>query len=162
MKTSMINDKYAYENSLTDMNVSNVWTHYWHILEPLKSCPKYDQTFGHFKFSKNHLMVPKECPKFGHFLDIFWAYHAYLDMLSNLSVRCPKFIKPLDIFLDIFNRIGRILGTFWTYLRLWTYFGHIMDTFGLNVSKMCPSPHRAGAPRLWCKRSPVRISSLAM
>ena len=102
-------------------------------------------------FQKTISWCPKNCPKFGHFLYIFWAYHAYLDMYSNLSVRCPKFIKPLDIFLDIFNRIGRILGTFWTYLRLWTYFGHIMDTFGWNVSKMCPSPHRAGAPKMGLK-----------
>ena len=27
-------------------------------------------------------------------------------------------------------------------------FGHIMDTFGENASKMCLSPHRAPAPAL--------------
>ena len=115
MKTSMINDKYTYENSLTDMNVSNVWTHYGHILEPLKSCPKYDQTFGYFKFSKNHLMVPKECPKFGH----FWTYFGHIMHIWTCFL----------ISLSGVQNLSNIWTSFWTYLTgldvFWAHFGHI-------------------------------------
>ena len=110
------------------------------IFEPLYSCPKHDQTFGHFHFLKIKLKVPKMCQKFGHFMDIFWTYSQYLDMPFVHYTTCQKLEKTLDILLDILNKFGHILGTLWTYKRVWTYFGQIMDTLERYVSKMCPSP----------------------
>ena len=43
---------------------------------------------------------------------------------------------------------GHILGIFWAHRVGWTYFGHIFDTFGPIVSKMCLYLHCAPAPEL--------------
>ena len=42
--------------------------------------------------------------------------------------------------------LSHIMGIFWAHRVGWTYFGHIFDTFGLIVSKMCLYVHRAPAP----------------
>ena len=133
--------------------MSKCWTHFGHILDitlgvktSLLRITKYVQTYGHIYFLKCKIKVSKQCPKFGHIIDRFWTFPACLDKLSSPSSKCPKFIKILDIFLNIFNRVGHVLGTFWAYWRVWTSFGHIMDTFDGLMSKICPSHHCAPAP----------------
>ena len=54
--------------------------------------------------------------------------------------------KHLGIFWTKFTALDIFLDTFLTDFEVWTQFGHIMDIFGELMSKMCPSPYRAGVP----------------
>ena len=92
--------------------------------------------------TKSAQNVSKFRTYYGHILDIFPVFgHAFCSLFYML-----EFGKILEILLDILNQFGHILDILWTYERVWTYFGHNMDTLGSNVSKMCPYHHCAPAP----------------
>ena len=62
-------------------------------------------------------------------------------------------IQNVGHILDIISYFEHLLDIFWTFfakicpnLLVWAHLGHILDTLCENVSKKCPSLHRAGAP----------------
>ena len=65
-------------------------------------------------------------------------------------------VKPkFGCFLDTKRLLEQLMDIIWTHFGLGhildvfkTHLGHFLDTFCQNVSKMCPSPHRAVAPEL--------------
>ena len=91
-------------------------------------------------------MWPKYAQKFGHINGKFWARCCSLDMIHMPWHKCPKKYQVFGHNLGTICMFGHILGIFWAHRVGWTYFGHIFDTFGPIVSKMCLYVHCAPAP----------------
>ena len=89
---------------------------------------------------------PKYAQKFGHINGKFWARCCSLDMIHMPWHKCPKKYQVFGHDLGTICMFGHILGIFWAHRVGWTYFGHIFDTFGPIVSKMCLYLHCAPAP----------------
>ena len=96
------------------------------------------------------LVVPRvaghvsiKCPKFGHFMDIFWTLSWILDKISKSLCRCLN----CDLTLDTYNfqkssrKVPCKCPKFWHILNVfWTYYGHYLwhlDTHFLRNAK-CP------------------------
>ena len=87
-----------------------------------EKCPKYGQ-------------ISRYVHIFGQIMDVFWTRR--------------KIVQNKIGFRHILGTIcmfGHFLDMLWTNHGVWTHLGHIMDMFYQNVSKKCPSPHRAPAP----------------
>ena len=93
-------------------------------------------------------------------LDKLWTYFRHISLnwtsfeclcisVQNMLTR----IQNVGHILDIISYFEHLLDIFWTFctkmcpnLLVWAHLGHILDTLCENVSKKCPSLHRAGAP----------------
>ena len=84
------------------------------------------------------LVVPRvaghvsiKCPKFGHFMDIFWTLSWILDKISKSLCRCLN----CDLTLDTYNfqkSSRKVPCKCPKFYISWMYFGHIMDIiFGI-------------------------------
>ena len=114
--------------------------------------------FGHIFCNDNWDAIVQNMSKL---LDKLWTYFRHISLnwtsfeclcisVQNMLTR----IQNVGHILDIISYFEHLLDIFWTFfakicpnLLVWAHLGHILGTLCKNVSKKCPSLHRAGAPQ---------------